>query len=87
MYIDVWYCCIGYALNGVVILIIYCYYGFNASMMNNNSCNVLCYVWCNVVNYDIILFQWLVSLLFDISMIFLFVVILSTFLLLYRILM
>ena len=29
---------------------------FNASMMNNNSCDVLCYVWCNVVNYDILLF-------------------------------
>ena len=35
MYIDVWYCCIVYALNGVMILIIYCYYGFNASRMNN----------------------------------------------------
>ena len=56
MYIDVWYCCIGYTLNGVVILIIYCYYGFNASRMNNNSCNVLYYVWCNVGNYDILLF-------------------------------
>ena len=56
MYIDVWYCCIGYALNGVMILIIYCYYGFNASRMNNNSCNALCSVWCNVVNYDILLF-------------------------------
>ena len=86
MYIYIWYCCIVYVMNGFMILIIYCYYGFNASMMNNNSCNALCYVWCNVGNYDILLFQWLVRLLFDISMLFLLVVILSTFILLYRIL-
>ena len=30
---------------------------FNASRMNNNSCDVLCYVWCNVVNYDILFYK------------------------------